>query len=581
MYRGADCVSLGWCFWHRGCYGCVFCGDRRLVRGVGVSDLFEEDDDGSEGEDQYTRGRAAEDGEDGIESRGRAREVDEVPLCAHCAVDLEKKGAGGDDVVQMALTAAETRDGGLAMMRWTARQEASGRRTVRPESPASEISTLNASETTPRRTPAGSIWERSRRFEGDGTSGESPDDLFGWSPCPVPLDSAIYVSASDPFGRAAFKPSPTKPIPKWMAMLPSHRPDLMAWDKRPASILDDHFARPASKKTTRLGTRPAKRVTFCPSPRKAGTKKRPGRYEHPAEPWRPKEPAATSTPVGSSPATQSVCSRSIVSAEPLLRPSSRRQLRQTDTTGSSAYETPPETPDLIPTTRVVPLSPPPLLEKPSTREKRPVKPGLPQLPPRSESSVQPPPVRAVATVRRLSKPPSLPRLPIPEFEKTAPVRAARRDVNAERGQARPRPDFASTPGRASSHLTPAQPRHLAPARSSEFLDRYAAGKNTRGVVVPSSLTARPAGGQAPEAPRAANTPFAGNMRRNSKGLLSAGVVSLETARASPSQGDVGTKGYGGGSGLGKEGRGGGPGDGTVELRRRSLADELRRLFGEW
>ncbi|KAK1779268.1 hypothetical protein QBC45DRAFT_486040, partial [Copromyces sp. CBS 386.78] len=32
VFRGEECVSLGWCFWHRACYGCLLCGSKRVVR---------------------------------------------------------------------------------------------------------------------------------------------------------------------------------------------------------------------------------------------------------------------------------------------------------------------------------------------------------------------------------------------------------------------------------------------------------------------------------------------------------------------------------------------------------------------
>lgn len=50
--RGDECVSLGWCFWHRACYGCLLCGSRGLCRGVRVEDLFRGDGDGEEEEEQ-------------------------------------------------------------------------------------------------------------------------------------------------------------------------------------------------------------------------------------------------------------------------------------------------------------------------------------------------------------------------------------------------------------------------------------------------------------------------------------------------------------------------------------------------
>ncbi|PHH69739.1 hypothetical protein CDD80_6526 [Ophiocordyceps camponoti-rufipedis] len=72
IVRGDECVSLGWCFWHRACYGCLLCGCRRLCSGVPVAG------DGS-------------------------IEVAEPPLCAMCVVDVEADGLDELSMVQRGL----------------------------------------------------------------------------------------------------------------------------------------------------------------------------------------------------------------------------------------------------------------------------------------------------------------------------------------------------------------------------------------------------------------------------------------------------------------------------------------------
>ncbi|KAL7921938.1 hypothetical protein ACQKWADRAFT_293941 [Trichoderma austrokoningii] len=62
VFQGEGGVSLGWCFWHGGCYGCLLCGSRVVCRGVRVRELF---------------------GGRGIE------EVGEVPLCWDCVIEME------------------------------------------------------------------------------------------------------------------------------------------------------------------------------------------------------------------------------------------------------------------------------------------------------------------------------------------------------------------------------------------------------------------------------------------------------------------------------------------------------------
>ncbi|KAL6909029.1 hypothetical protein GGI43DRAFT_166237 [Trichoderma evansii] len=62
IFQGEGGVSLGWCFWHGDCYGCLLCGSRVIYRGVKARELF---------------------GGRGIE------EVVEVPLCWDCVIEME------------------------------------------------------------------------------------------------------------------------------------------------------------------------------------------------------------------------------------------------------------------------------------------------------------------------------------------------------------------------------------------------------------------------------------------------------------------------------------------------------------
>ncbi|KAL2136583.1 hypothetical protein VTI74DRAFT_2888 [Chaetomium olivicolor] len=125
VYRGEECVSLGWCFWHRACYGCLFCGGRNVVRGVGVPEVFEHG---------VKQGR-----------NGMGREIEEVPVCGLCLAVI---GGEGSD---------------------------------------------------------GSGW-----VDGLGKGRE-----MGYEATSLPK-STIYVSLRDPLGELSFKPSSTKPVPRWM-----------------------------------------------------------------------------------------------------------------------------------------------------------------------------------------------------------------------------------------------------------------------------------------------------------------------------------------------------------------------------
>ncbi|KAK1756264.1 hypothetical protein QBC47DRAFT_412840 [Echria macrotheca] len=171
VVRGEECVSLGWCFWHRACYGCLFCGCRILARGVGVEELFDGEFSG---------------GGVGGWGRNKGREVEEVPLCGRCLGEVEGEGEGEGwrekeeermgTKVQRIVERVE-RDGGLTRRRWEDRDMNMRKRRMR------------------------------RRVAVSGRFTDGVDDDGG---------DVIYVSIMDPIGRPSFRPSPTKPIPRWM-----------------------------------------------------------------------------------------------------------------------------------------------------------------------------------------------------------------------------------------------------------------------------------------------------------------------------------------------------------------------------
>lgn len=109
VFRGDECVSLGWCFWHRACYGCLLCGSRLVVHGVTVNQLYVD-----------RGGEDVKDGDDILVARGDAREVDQVPLCAHCYVEVEGASMDPQMVVDKALRRIDDVDGGLTRRRWEA-----------------------------------------------------------------------------------------------------------------------------------------------------------------------------------------------------------------------------------------------------------------------------------------------------------------------------------------------------------------------------------------------------------------------------------------------------------------------------
>ncbi|KAI1879691.1 hypothetical protein JX265_002645 [Neoarthrinium moseri] len=234
IYRGAECVSLGWCFWHRACYGCLFCGSRRIAKGAHVEDVYRDNDGGNDAP-HTTPGAYTGDAVRGLDN-AKAKEILDIPLCANCVVETEADDNG--TVVQKALRRIDKADGGLSRDRWGKKDRAThhyGHSGVHRTT--GKISRISGGSPSERLSHP---W----RITADGVGDDSTDDTSGY--CMVPLDSTIYVSIHDPVGRPAFKPSPTKPIPQWiqppwMKQLPSQHQPSRAVDPRPTSILDDHF----------------------------------------------------------------------------------------------------------------------------------------------------------------------------------------------------------------------------------------------------------------------------------------------------------------------------------------------------
>lgn len=160
------------------------CGDRRVVEGKTVEELFVQHND--------------------IQIKdvsGNGREIDDVPLCRRCVDEIQigKESLSEEHLIPLALARVDRFDGGLSRRRWEAQREA--------EAAASTLSRRN----------------NTQKRQGNPRA-----------------PSPVYVDIHDPLGGPAFKRSPTKPIPKWMQHLPSMRvePD----EPRPFSMLDNHFS---------------------------------------------------------------------------------------------------------------------------------------------------------------------------------------------------------------------------------------------------------------------------------------------------------------------------------------------------
>ncbi|ROV89534.1 hypothetical protein VSDG_08537 [Cytospora chrysosperma] len=241
VFRGDECVSLGWCFWHRSCYGCLVCGDPRVARGVTVGELFADGDDGGDGADG-----------------SKGREVDEVPLCGKCAGEVARDRAGDEQLVPMALGRIDRFDGGLSRRRWEAgmgrppqRQAAAVEGEDARGARAGHRSAEEAAGTRGGRAQGAATGPRDhhhQRFETSTTTSACPPDRAE-QPDRCRAASPVYVSMHDPVGEPSFRPSRTKPIPKWMQQLPSQRQCARDRIDRPSSIVDDYFSPPEPSST--------------------------------------------------------------------------------------------------------------------------------------------------------------------------------------------------------------------------------------------------------------------------------------------------------------------------------------------
>ncbi|CEI38690.1 unnamed protein product [Fusarium venenatum] len=170
-FRGDECVSFGWCFWHRACYGCLLYGSRAIYQGVPIQDLFRDEEE------------SERDGCGG-------KEVDKVPLCAAYVVEVD--GVTEEiTVINRGLRRVEKVDGGLTRKRWEA----------------------NNNE---RSLKSASAWQPPIYRTGDGVTGDEGTSSNSSSNFRDTSKSVIWVDIFDPINGPSFKPSPLKPIPLFM-----------------------------------------------------------------------------------------------------------------------------------------------------------------------------------------------------------------------------------------------------------------------------------------------------------------------------------------------------------------------------
>ncbi|KAJ8065461.1 hypothetical protein OCU04_006146 [Sclerotinia nivalis] len=261
IVRGDEVVSLGWCFWHRGCFGCLLCGVR-----LGEAFLRDCESESEKG-DGYGNGNGTGDG-----SGKKGTELDKIPLCEWCETETKIKGYGEKKVLERGLENVTKSDGGLTRCRLEKLDEDKGLggkkdvvvgldgEEMVPSTPSSS-SSISPMDTKKKSTRSTMMNERKiRKLIRDSSTPQeeiallSDASKMGVSEDGNPEDSThshsdtepanfgqgglsnsssssnlsspsspsnIYVSIYDPAGRA-FVPSKTKPLPKWMSLLPNN-----------------------------------------------------------------------------------------------------------------------------------------------------------------------------------------------------------------------------------------------------------------------------------------------------------------------------------------------------------------------
>lgn len=111
--RGDEVVSLGWCFWHRGCFGCLLCGMR-----LGEAFLRDCEDRRERETGDLGIGHGDGDGNgSGCGNGRRGTELDKIPLCEWCESETKIKGYGEKKVLERGLENVTKSDGGLTRCR--------------------------------------------------------------------------------------------------------------------------------------------------------------------------------------------------------------------------------------------------------------------------------------------------------------------------------------------------------------------------------------------------------------------------------------------------------------------------------
>lgn len=107
--RGDEVVSLGWCFWHWGCFGCLVCGERMTV--PENDDVVDNGGEGKKREQNRSWG-SWDTGTDAKRRRCLGVELSEIPVCRVCTIETAGESRG--EVLERGLETVDRFDGGLS-----------------------------------------------------------------------------------------------------------------------------------------------------------------------------------------------------------------------------------------------------------------------------------------------------------------------------------------------------------------------------------------------------------------------------------------------------------------------------------
>ncbi|KAH7360531.1 hypothetical protein BKA65DRAFT_187319 [Rhexocercosporidium sp. MPI-PUGE-AT-0058] len=255
IVRGDEVVSLGWCFWHRGCFGCLVCGTRLDVSATVTSSIRSESERRDEDKkSEWGKWDGSEDKAATQSARCIGVELEDIPMCRVCKV--ETVGESPSRVLERGLDTVTKSDGGLSRSRLDMLSSTKDRISVEPW-----VASRSLAKEPPKIKEAAQTEEGLKRFafcrsnchtseplnvedtklllENAASMGISEDGSIddshshgdtemldlGFAKASTSPDAAapvVYVSVLDPIGEPAFRPSKTKPLPKWMNLLPSN-----------------------------------------------------------------------------------------------------------------------------------------------------------------------------------------------------------------------------------------------------------------------------------------------------------------------------------------------------------------------